>query len=68
MWIKEEIESPKVEKTDFGFASRYVLVRLSDGGICNARLEGNTEDNLFWYSPMSGDQIDDVIEWVEIPE
>lgn len=68
IWTDQNKQIPEVNKTDWGYVSRYVLVRFDDVEIVRARLEGETEDNLFWYSPLFDDQISDVSDWMDIPK
>lgn len=68
IWTDQNKQIPEVVKTDWGYASRYVLVKFDEGEIVKARLEGDTEDNLFWYSPLFDDQISDVTEWMDVPK
>ena len=67
-WTDQNNQIPEVVKYDWGYASRYVLVKFDEGEIVSARLEGETSDNLFWYSPLFDDQISDVTEWMDIPK
>lgn len=67
-WTDQNKQIPEVVKTDLGYTSRYVLVKFDEGEIVKARLEGDTEDNLFWYSPLFDDQISDVTEWMDVPK
>lgn len=67
-WTDQNKQIPEVIKTDWGYASRYVLVKFDECEIVRARLEGGKEDNLFWYSQLFDDQISDVTEWMDIPK
>lgn len=66
-WTDQNKQIPELTEYSWGFASRYVLVR-TEYDVTSARLEGKTKDKLFWYPTMIDEQIDDVIDWMDIPK
>ena len=59
-WIKLEDRPPE--------ATKDVLVRLSDGEVTCANMCCGKYTGIDFFESISGEPIDDVIEWREIPE